>query len=138
MSVKKISVKLPVLILIIKVNVCEAVMVQAHFFYYYYQFNTLRKVIRLNLPCHSCHNSSSGYKLSFQKRSTNKTLTVNSAKYCVIIALAKKTNISETMSQPPASGRITVNDLNYILRLEINNFTQNLILGTVKSILHFI
>ena len=32
MSVKKISVKLPVLILIIKVNVCEAVMVQAHFF----------------------------------------------------------------------------------------------------------
>ena len=32
MSVKKISVKLPVLILIIKINVFEAVMVQAHFF----------------------------------------------------------------------------------------------------------
>ena len=52
-------------------------------------------------------------------------------------------NISETVSQPlvqmpQASGRITVNDLNYKLRLEISDFTQNLIPGTVKSILHFI
>ena len=50
-------------------------------------------------------------------------------------------NISETVSQPlvqmpRASGRITVNDLNYTLKLEINNFTRNLIPGTVKSILH--
>ena len=54
----------------------------------------------LKLPCHSCHNSSSGYKFSFQKRIAHKTLTVNSPEYCVIIALAKKTNINETMSQP--------------------------------------
>ena len=52
-------------------------------------------------------------------------------------------NISETVSwplvqMPQASGRITVNDLNYKLGLEISDFTQNLIPGTVKSILHFI